>query len=145
MNSTEFEGWPPQIGSFVAVFEAENEREVAALFRDGAIRAWNLGKIKRAWVEDEVAMVELFMYGTAVENTLTGKYGPARQARDGTWYFSVSGKDSQAVRRKYTWTECRVFDFYLTAKHKIPRETQQLIEEFLNELQIPVEQEVTFV
>ena len=107
MSDPDFEGWPPAVGSFVAVTEAEGKEEVEKLFEEGAIRAWNLGKVKRFWVEDaeeeseKVGMVELVMYGTSDANTLTGKYGPARCDSNGAWHFSVHGSERRARKSIY--------------------------------------------
>eukprot|EP00808_Paulinella_micropora_P020457 g32615.t1 len=133
------EGLPPQKGSFVAAIEAEGKDEVAELLARGAegkdgvaIRAWNLGRVVSAYVDDGVKM--LTMFGTDDNKTLTGKYGVARQSkRDGTWRFATAGPKGSAGGQMlvvYTWSFIQV-----------GVQDQEAIEKVLDQLDIPIMQE----
>ena len=144
-------GWPPERGSFVAATEANDAEEVREVFAKGAIRAWNLGRVKDFWEEgerNEHKMVELTLFGTKDKNTLTGTYGVARQGADGGWRFASTGPKGKAGPGKgdvYCWSECPVFEIEMTAAGKISKADRAAIKRVLEARKIPIEQQVNFV
>jgi len=147
-TAADFECWPPEIGSFVAVTDAEGTKEQVAAYLKKTPRAWSLGKIEKIFLDGEFPMVTLILYGTADANTLKGTYGPARRlGKEGTrterWKFDRGEEyESKAARNIYMWSECKTFDFKLTSRGKIPVAAQNNISLVLEEYEIPFMQKV---